>query len=353
MAKKKSTKNVRTEDIDSAIERNRAGMAMFFFLCVLLAAVVPGIIVAFLFSYTGWTGAAPLGFIIGAASGEHGFAKLAPRFFVIVPQAQAFVGLNNLATFWESDDPYVTFGPGSHFSWPWLSRDRRSNISTQIITIGFKEEVPGKDTQLIVSGSYQFKVDLVNAQNFVGVDESTIRGGAIDLILSEISQALANEDADTAKSMIKTYNDRLGEKFGVDLPQKSADPADPNQGTDPKTESHRGDPRVADFEIRYGIFSIAVTISGIDLPPDVQKTRDAADEANQAIKSVAKMFGMDEDDLRQKIKNGDIKIDQLMDMVSMTFVQGGAAKMDIHNVKLGGVTDTIQMLAKIWGKGEK
>lgn len=329
---------------DADIPRNRTGRALFFIGSVVLASLIPGLIGGWLLGYIPASGTGTLGFILGAIGGQLAFANVAPLYFVIVPQAQAFVTLNDWMALFNvkgnpinvEGNPNNTFGPGKSLEWPWVTRSRRSNLSLQVITISFTEEVPGKDTQLKVKGSYQFKVDILNASKFVGIDESTIRGGAIDLILSEISQTLSGESADEAKGNIQNFNDKLGERFGVG-------------GKDPNSTA----PEVAEFENRYGISSVAVTITGIDLPEDVQKTRDAIDESAQAVRSVAAMFGMTPEELKAKLKDGKISLENYIEMLDRTLAQGGASSMSIQALKFGGLEALAAAIAGKFGQGGK
>lgn len=319
----REVKGVLFDETDADVKRDRVGRVILFVASAVLAGVIPATFVAFFASYVELRGFTSLGFIVGLVAGELWFAQIAPRFFVVVPQAQAFVTLNNLIAFFGiKRNPNNVFGPGTSLEWPWVTRGEKSNLSLQIITLPVAEKVPGRDTQLIVAGSYQFKVDIRKASRFVGIDESTIRGGMIDMILSEISRELADMFADEAKSKnnIRALNEYLGEKFGVD-------------GRDHRLAA----PEVQEFENRYGIASVAVIISGIDVPDDVQKTRDAIDEAAQAVKSVAKMFGMEENELKQMIRDGRISPEQYIEMLDRTLAQGKGATMNIQAHKFGGL----------------
>ena len=331
-------------ETDAMLKRNRLFRAGLLIGAAFLASFLPGLLFAALMWLIPISGMAPMGFVIGATAGQYAFASYAPKFFVVVTQAQAFVTLNNAkALFGIGGNPNNTFGPGTSLEWPWVTRSRRSNLSLQIITLNFTEEVPGKETQLLVKGSYQFKVDLRKASRFVGVDESTIRGGAIDLIRSEISDKLADKAADEAKREIPEFNRRLGAKFGVA----------PSSTTDEETETPRerkAAETVHEFEERYGISSVAVTVTGVDLPPEVQQARDAVDKSGQAIRSVASMFGLTEEELKTKIRNNEISRAEYIEMLDRTLAQGKTATMNIQAFKLGGLEGAIALFDKLVNK---
>lgn len=321
---------------DADVSRRRGVRVAVLIVSMASASFILGLLGAWIFGKSSLPGTGFLGFILGAGLGQWGFSFLSPRFFVSVPQAQTFVTLNPLlALFGIPGDPNIVYGPGLSVSFPWETRSRRSNLSLEVNTIPFIEEVPGDPVRLIVTTSYQFKINIRQAAKFVGVNESTIRGGVIDLIRSRVSQRLAGMDVNTAKAQIGDLNQGLGADFGV------------GSGTTVPSQD------VLDFEERYGISSVAVTISGIDLPPDVQRTRDAADEAAQAVRSVASMFGMDEAALRAQISSGQITNAQYIEMLDRTLAQGGGATMNIQALKLGGLEALAEALARLFGQGPR
>lgn len=311
---------VRHNDSDSEIKRNRKGrwlvligsilvtwasiMAPTTYIVSLMLATKPSLMVAGLLS---------------AWATMEVFRHLLPRYFLItVGQIRAFVTLNPLmATFKIKGSPNVIYGPGTNVCYPWEKRSAKGNVSLDIITIPFTEQVPGKNTQLLTTGSYQTKPEITRADKFIGVDAATLQGGAIDLIKAKVSADLATKTADEAKGELDTINDKLYAYFGLNNEHPNDD--------------------VSKFEDDYGIHTVKVTLSGIDMPPSVQATRDAIDKANQVRKGLAAMFSMSEEDLMAAVKNGVIKTEQYNDMVDRFAAMSGNATLEVKANKYSGL----------------
>jgi uncharacterized membrane protein len=266
----------------------------------------------------------------GALVGIELFVRILPYYIVDVPQVQGFVTINNLVpTFNFGGVVDVIYGPGIHISFPWEGRSEKSNFSLEVFTLQWNEDVPGADTQLLATGSYQFEVDLNRADRFIGIDPATIETGALDIIKAEVSRLLATKSGNDAKREIDEINDSLKERFGL------------KQGSSIED--------VERFEKRYGIRSKAITIAGIDLPELVQKTRDAVDEAQQVINGVAAMYGMESGTLKDKLANGNIALESYNEMLDRFAAKSGNATMDIKAYKLHGLGDLGQLLNNFKG----
>jgi len=310
---------VRLIDNDSVVKRNRSGRIWVLAGTASLLLVGTPTIFTFIISTFAPMLAIP-GIIGGIVVGGMMLSKLMRRFIVSVPPATAFVTLNPLLSFFSMPgNPNVTYGPGDHISYFWEEREKSGNLSLQVITMEFTEEVPGKNVQLLITGSMQFKVDLSNASSFIGIDESTIRAGIIDLIKAEISQKLAGNTIDKAKSKLEEMNKDLFKKFSMlELP---AEPGD--------TEKKYNPDKPSEYERKYGILVVAVTVTGIDIPEKTQETRDALDQAAQVSKGIASMLGLSVTEMKRRLLTKDQKVSEYNELLDRWFVQSGKAKMDV------------------------
>ncbi len=321
-------------DADVSARRWWWARNMTFGLSIILASLLPGLLGWLLLGKIPWSGMDSLGFILGTLLGLYNFANFAPKFIVSVPQAQAFVTLNPLLAFFRiGGDPNIVYGPGDSVAFPWETRSRRSNLSLEIHTFSFVEEVPGTPVRLITTVSYQFKVNIFEAAKFVGVNQSTIRG-VIDLIRSRISHRLSSLTVDGAKGQIPDLNLQLGEDFGIG-----------DVGTAPA-------PDVAAFEGQYGIVSVRVVITGIDLPEDVQRSRDAQDEATQTMAIVANSLGVEASVLRAAVQRGlertGIAPSEYTDYWLAAMAQQGVTGVNVQAFRAMGLERFASTLVDAW-----
>ena len=297
---------------DSMVKRNRAIRFLVFVISLGVIVLLSTIIGSVVAGFYGFFGGMVIGLII--------FGKISPKFVVTVPQSQAFVTVNPaLALFNIPGDPNIIYGPGTALCLPIESRSAHGNVSLEIITISFFEEVPGANAKLIVSGSLQFHVDITRANKFVGINDSTVRGGMINLILSQISQTLATKTGDEAKAEIGQYNANLFGFFGLGDPSSR-------------------DVRVSNFEGRYGIITDAITITGIDFSPEVQATRDARDRGAQVFLGVAGMMGRTEEQLRADMQSGKVTEETYAEYVNRFLALSGVGTIATINSPRGGRT---------------
>ena len=254
------------------------------------------------------------------------------RFWVVIPQVQLLVTVNPYRNIFGGDtDPNVTYTAGQDGpSYPWEARSSKSNITGEVVTVEWDDRVPGAETEFILRGSYQFRVDRKLADRFVGIDEATIRSGAIDLIRAEVGHLLADKDGDEGKRQIKTFNDKLYDEFGVGE-------------SDPTRE-------VSDFEKNYGIETVKVTISSIDFPDEVQKTRNARDEARQVMLGVANLYGIRVDVLRRKMESGEITTEEYNEMLDRFFAASDNANMNIQAFKINNPSAFAAAFAAAFGR---
>ncbi len=324
---------VRHNDSDSEIKRNRLARWTVLIFTVMTLSTVPGLLLNYFFLFLmNFKGVSWLAWILGLGFGGIIFSKLYPRKYLItVGQIRAFVTLNPLLSFFNiKGSPNIIYGPGDNISFPWERREEKGNVPLDVITMNFDEKLPGKGSELHVKGSYQYKPDITKADVFIGIDDSTIKGGAIDLIKSRISSKMAMETPDSAKENIGKFNIELGEYFGI--------------------ETNRPEAKVSNFEDNYGIHSVAVTITGIDLPAHVQKTRDALDEAEQVLKGIAKMYGMTVERLQEKLEKGDITTEQYNDMLDKFAGFSENATLDVKIFKVSQLSEALKIFATVLGE---
>ena len=318
-------------DRDDMINRNRDARKYTFAAIAAASVCVPALIG---WSAVGWISAplAPFGAAVGVLIGGKFLSKQMRKLIISVPQATTYVTVNPLLSLiGKGGDPNISYGPGEGFSFPWEERGAEGNLSTQIITIEWTEEVPGKNGQLLVKGSLQFKVDIANASSFIGVDESTIRGGIIDIIKAKVSTDLSSKTIDQAKAKIEEMNRELTKIFSLGE----------NNGSK------------SDFEKRYGIEVVAVTITGIDNPPKTQDVLDSLAQAEQVGKGIANMLGISRAALKQKIESGAISVTEYNEMIDRWFVQSGKAPMNVTVFKgLEGAAKVLGAAMAGKGKGE-
>ena len=262
--------------------------------------------------------------ILALIVGGEFMANVASQFLVQVPQVQGFVTLN---PFKKTADPNVIYGPGLHVSYPWEERSEKSNFSSEIITLDWAEEVPGKDTQLVTTGSYQFKVNLGLANRFVGVDATTIKAGIIDLIKADVSQELSDKSADEAKGQIGALNKKLEEKFGRNSQNA--------------------------FEQQYGIDTVRLVITGIDLPPKVQASRDAKDQSSQVFAGVAAMLNLTSDELSNKLKNGEMSDTSYREYVDRFLIKSENGSLNVQVYDIPDLKSALGSAANFFQSGSK
>ncbi|MCD5382369.1 MAG: hypothetical protein LR017_03630 [Candidatus Pacebacteria bacterium] len=304
------------ENYDGAIKRSRFLRWTFLIVSILTFLLLPGITLNWLGNLVFNTPQKleSLLSIIGALVGGLWFSNYFPNYLVVVPQVQGFVTVNNAKSILGiPGKTYDEYGPGTHVAYPWEGRSSKSNYSLEVVTIDLEESVPGKDTQLITTGALQIEASLSRGSQFIGIDEDTIKKGALELIKAKLSDKLHNKTGDEAKGMIPQINDELAEIF-------------------------KSDEWVTKFENIYGFRTVVINISGIDLPEDVQKTRDAVDEARQVLRGVAIMNGYESEEALIKVrKNGELSNADFNEMVDRFMVKSKQAKMQVNSLKLGGI----------------
>ncbi len=226
------------------------------------------------------SGTTKFGILVGIAAAAALDTLLLRRMLVSNPEWAAYVTL----------DPFrgenIPYGPGWHPTHWWEERNKDGNYSLEVVTKTFKVMVQTKTAQVEVTGMFEYQVDLSGITNFIGIDESTIDTGFTGYIQAYLTEKFAEKTAEEARSSINSVNSDLGAEFmGV--------------------EDETGD-TVADFEKKYGLRTVSVVVSGLALPANVQKARDAIDEGAQLFAIIAATLGIDTQELKARIDDGRI-----------------------------------------------
>ncbi len=255
------TGRVRPHNHDSMVTRNRELRFLVFVVSMGLILFVPTLF-GYLIGNAFDSGA--LRFFLGSLGfclGVFAAFKVFPYFWIVVPQEMAFVTLNLFPFF--GSNPNVPYGPGGHFCFPWERREERGNIPLEKQTFKFSEMIATQTSAVTVNGSLQFRHMLPSIERLAGVDASVINDGFLDEVKQFLNARVAPMDAVTAKNSVIQIEGALEHILMVEHADRIAVELD------------------AEVE--------GMQISSIDLPPDVQQTRDSAEEA-RAIGSSLWMF---------------------------------------------------------------
>ena len=205
----------------------------------------------------------------------------------------------------------VPYGPGFHLSYWWEERNKSGNYSLKVITRDFRASVATKTAKVVVSGKYEYAIDLQFITHAIGVDETTIEGGITAFIESFLTSKCSGGDAATVCISIDSLNASLADEFMGD---------------------HDGN-GIGDFREKYGFITVSVIINNITLPEAAQKTRDAIDEAVALNSVVAAMYGMKPEELAEKLKKKEIPVKDFNTMLNRALAASDNAKMDIKVIE--------------------
>lgn len=296
-----------------------------------LPLVIGGTLHLIIGEYLKFDGAITLLYILSFFPAGLVFGKVLPAGWVSIPQMQFFV-TNNPFSRWfnKKGNPNLTYIAGEDGpTWIWEQRSQKGNGTLEVITIEWEEAVPGAETQFLLDASYQFRVDVPD--RYIGLDENTLRAGAIDLMRADAAARLAEKNGDEGKNEIEAMNQEINDKFGLG-------------------DSSSKDPKVSAFEDEYGIHSVATTIAGIDFPEAVQKTRNARDEARQVLIGVANMYGMRVDKLKVKMESGEITTGEYNEMLDRFAAFSENATMNISAFKVNNMEAFAEVFGRAFGR---
>jgi hypothetical protein len=258
---------------------------------------------------------------IGFAIGVGVMGKLFPRYWVVVPQTSAFVTTN---PFVHGTNPNIPYGPGAHPAFPWELRETSGNITLDILTLDYVEEVPTRSAAITVKGSVQFKFSLPHITQVVGIDVHTVEAGFASQINEWLSARLAQMTPDDAKNSIHALRAEIERNFK--------------------------ETRQTFFLDTYGIQVIAIVIASMEFSAYVQTVRDGMDKAIYIADSVRIIMGYDSEvAFKQDLAAGKITKDEIARARDDLLVLSGNASKGINRIDIPGVEELARMLAAIVG----
>lgn len=264
-----------------------------------------------------FAGVPKLGFLIGLGGAAALLIPLLVRSLIANPEWTGYVSLNPLT------GKNVPYGPGLHPAFFWEQRNKDGTYPLQVITKTFEIPVQTQTSQVIATGMFQYQVDLANIVNNVGIDESTVNEGYTGFIDNFLTSELSKKTTEQARTSTDDINTLLGNQFMGDDTGEGGVPA---------------------FETKNGIRTVAVAITGLRLPPAVQKTRDAVDESEKVFASMAKLKGVTPEELAAMIKDKSLSKQEEGELRRAALATSDNAEMKIFEgnlANLGAVGEAI------------
>ena len=220
----------------------------------------------------------------------------------------------------------VAYGPGLHPAYWWEEHNKTGNYPLKLIRRPFSQSIATKTSKAMVSGQFEYAVSLPHVERAVGVSESTIEGGANSFIENFLTSKCAGKETEWVRTNIDKLNTLLSSDFSsTEVEELNLD----------------------GFKEKYGFVIVSIVINSIALPDAVQKTRDAADEATNTLKVVARLYGYGENvtALQEDIRGGKISSEAYTEMLEHAQAQSENVKMDVQ-VFRGTVPSAAASLAK-------
>lgn len=249
--------------------------------------------------------AAKFGLILGLAASAALTIFALWRMIVSNEEWSAYATLNPIT------GTRVIYGPGWHPALPWEERNAAGEISLRVVSTKFEVGVSTRTSSLVAKGSLDYQVDLEMLQNYIGIDPSTILTGFAEYVRSFLTSQISNGTAVQAQEKVDFINDRLADEF---------------MGTIiPATHGKEHGSTTTNFERKFGIRVVSVFIATLELPPDVQRTRNALDEATRLNLVCAELMGLTKEVYDAKVNAGDLSPDQVADLQRRAMVISGNA----------------------------
>lgn len=297
---------------DNQVDRNRFWRWIVLGLTVALILGFPMAVGWFAGSLTGRTTAIALGTIIGFATGATLLEALAGKYLLIYNAE--WTGYVTQDVFFGSMVPY---GPGLHPSFPWEARNRAANYPLHVITKSFQVGVSTTTARVVVDGEFQYQMDLPRIINAIGVDSTTVENGLTAFVDARLTATGAQQSADGVRSDIGNINERLRKEFMDD-----------------------NVPDIANIREQYGFRTVGLVIDRITLPEDVQKTRDALDEARVLNAVMLELYGITKDQFDlQRGPNGSITPAIADQMLTRAMGVSKNAEMKVNVIDIPGLSD--------------
>lgn len=254
--------------------RDRFSRMLSVLITVILSYAVPtvfGVAVGYNFGSNGMWFFGLIGFGVGG----YFLMKISKRLFVYNEENHAYVTNNPLT------GENVPYGPKASFSHPWEQRNQEDEYDLQVISVKFSLPAQTGTSNLIVDGMFQYRINLANITTYIAVNPGTVQDGLLAFIKTFLSQTLAGYDLEGARKNIGKINAALKEKF---IYEEAA----------------------SDIQLKNGINTVNILLTALELPPQVQATRNSVDEAQQLMRVVASLAGMSEEDYKKARASGAI-----------------------------------------------
>lgn len=292
--------------------RNRYTRFLSVFVTALLSFSLPTIFGILIGSIFGSGGAWLLG-LAGFGVGGWFLGKISKRLFVYNEELRAYV----------TNDPFtgqnVPYGSKINLSHPWEQRNKDDEYDLQVKNVDFELPVQTEDSNVIVEGSFQYRIDLSNITTYIAVNPGTIEGALVAFIKTFLTSTLAGYSLEEARKNIVDINAKLKEKF------VSASEAD-------------------DLQLKNGIKTVNLFLTTFKLPPQVQETRNSVDEAKQLAIVVATLANMTPEDYAQARKDGKITHQQHKELLDRAMAVSNNKSSINVNVIEGGNGKVMPML---------
>lgn len=302
---------------DNQVARNCGSRWLNLIVSAIIIIAAPTALIAWWGSLIGFP---IVGALTGFGIGGYVVSRLFPdRFLISNPEWSAYVTQDIVR------GEMVVYGPGLHPSYWWEERNKKGNYSLKLVRRPFSQSTATKTSKVVVSGQFEYAVDLPNIQRAVGVSESVVEEYANSFINNFLTSKCAGEETEWVRTNIDSLNESLSSDFNSTAVE--------GMGPD-------------GFKKKYGFVIVSIVINNIALPEAVQKTRDAADEAVNTLKVVAQLYGYEDvSSLQRDIQSGKISREEYTEMLEHAQAQSENVKMNVQ-VFRGTVPSAEASLAK-------
>ncbi len=270
-----------------------------------------------------------IGQLLGVIIGGGGSAMTASKSYV---SNDSFIGLltTDPVVALIGGNPYVSYGPGFHFRFPWEQPSATGVVSLKESTEKIETEIQGGFGTFRLNGSFRMRPDLKRLPEYIAGAGAVI-GDTKDLIISEISEELANTEVQVGIKRVLNLNQRL-------LKLKRGE---------------KQDEKVSGFEKRFGVMMGDVTIATIKASEEVQKALDGAAESTALSEVIARNLGYpDIKAVHDAVTSGKLKSEEVATATKIALamtdnLHGMKVTDTTYNVKLSGEPEMVSALGAI------
>ncbi len=310
------------------VTRDRSGRNTFVTVGTLLLWLGP---TAFLHFAGGLLGIPFIGGIIGFILGTWLVKKLLPsRMLVFNPEWTAYV----------TQDPWtgklIAYGPGAHTSYPWELRNKKGNYPLKTASGDISLTIPTQTAAVTLNGVFEYAMSLRHIYTALGMDPRDVEAFIRTFVQRFATSWCARYSADEVMEKIGLLNEELSNAF---------------------IHSLTGPAATIDLASRIGFKPVSVAIGTVTLPPAVQRTRDAIDEAGKLREVMLQMYHMTKEELAAQLQDGRISQERYQTMLNNAQVvsQNDTTKtihaFEVNTPELAALLKA--MLEKMAGGGTK